>query len=45
MLTAAEASWAHAVGVVCLFGFIVSGFVARLAIVVGHASSRACARV
>ena len=44
LLTVAEASWAHAVGVVCLFGFVVSGFVARLAIVVGQESSRACAR-
>jgi cytochrome bd ubiquinol oxidase subunit II len=28
LLTVAEASWAHAVGVVCLFGFVLSGFVA-----------------
>src|SRR4051812_5087025 len=30
LLTVAEASWAHAVGVVCLFGFVVSEFAARL---------------
>jgi cytochrome d ubiquinol oxidase subunit II len=28
LLTAAEAGWAHAVGVVALFGFVVSGFLA-----------------
>jgi cytochrome d ubiquinol oxidase subunit II len=44
LLTAAEASWAHAVGVVCLFGFVVSEFAARLPIVIGQTSSRACAR-
>src|SRR3954463_6103084 len=44
LLTVAEASWAHAVGVVCLFGFLVSEFAARFALVVGQASSRACAR-
>jgi cytochrome d ubiquinol oxidase subunit II len=27
LLTVADASWAHAIGVVCLFGFIVAGFV------------------
>ena len=26
LLTAAETAWAHAIGVVALFGFIVSGF-------------------
>src|SRR4051794_1509602 len=44
LLTVAEASWAHAVGVVCLLGFVVSEFAARLALVVGHAPARACAR-
>jgi hypothetical protein len=27
LLNVADASWAHAIGVVCLFGFIVAGFV------------------
>ena len=26
LLNVAEASWAHAVGIVCLFGFVLSGF-------------------
>src|SRR3954451_16836309 len=44
LLTVAEASWAHAVGVVCLFGFLVSELAARFALVIGQASPRACAR-
>jgi cytochrome d ubiquinol oxidase subunit II len=28
LLTVAEAAWAHAIGVVCLFGFVISGFLA-----------------
>jgi cytochrome d ubiquinol oxidase subunit II len=28
LLTVADAGWAHATGVVCLFGFVVSGFIA-----------------
>jgi hypothetical protein len=28
LLTLAEAAWAHAIGVVCLFGFIIAAFLA-----------------
>jgi hypothetical protein len=30
LLTAAETGWAHAVGVVALFAFVVSGFLAAV---------------
>ena len=30
LLTVADAAWSHAVGIVCLFGFLVAGFFAAL---------------